>query len=62
MLFCYFLINILKMNASSDNEKESQEVLLTSNKRDLMDCKFLLSSFKYYFLKCLIIKYWLFYN
>ena len=31
MLFCYYLINISKMNTSSDNEKESQEVLLTSN-------------------------------
>ena len=31
MLFCYYLINISKMNESSDNEKESQEVLLTSN-------------------------------
>ena len=31
MLFCYYLINILKMNESSYNEKESQEVLLTSN-------------------------------
>ena len=31
---CYFgcyLINISKMNTSSDNEQESQEVLLTSN-------------------------------
>ena len=31
MLFCYYLVNISKMNISSDNEKESQEVLLTSN-------------------------------
>ena len=34
MLFCCYLINILKMNESSDNEKESQEVLLTSNRND----------------------------
>jgi len=33
MLFCYYLINISKMNESSDNEKESQEVILTSNNR-----------------------------
>jgi len=32
MLFCCYLINISKVNTSSDNEKESQEVLLTSNK------------------------------
>ena len=31
MLFCYYLINISKMNASSDNDKESQDVLLISN-------------------------------
>ena len=31
MLFCCYLINISKMNTSSDNEQESQEVLLTSN-------------------------------
>ena len=32
MLFCCYLINIWRMNQSSDNEKENQEVLLTSNK------------------------------
>jgi len=30
MLFCCYLINISKMNTSSDNEQGSQEVLLTS--------------------------------
>jgi len=34
MLFCCYLINISKMNTSSDNEQESQEVLLTSNKHN----------------------------
>ena len=34
MLFCCYLINISKMNTSSDNEKESQEVLSTSNRHD----------------------------
>ena len=37
---CYFvviLINISKMNTSSHNEKESQEILLTSNNVEIAE-------------------------
>ena len=38
MLFCCYLINISKMNTSSDNEQESQEVLWTSNTASMRNC------------------------